>query len=205
MTRKICIVTGTRAEYGLLYWLMHAIKDAPDLTLQVLATAMHLEDAFGHTVDVIRSDGFRVDAEVPMQLTSDTPMGIAKSTGLGTIGLAEAFDRLRPDIVVLLGDRFETLAAATACALLRIPIAHIHGGEISEGAIDDVFRHAITKLSHLHFVAAEPFRSRVIQMGEAPARVFTVGAPGLDNLKRLKLPTRAELAQRLGLDLERPM
>jgi UDP-hydrolysing UDP-N-acetyl-D-glucosamine 2-epimerase len=140
-----------------------------------------------------------------MQLTSDEAVDIAKSTGMAVGGLAEAFKRLRCDIVVLLGDRFETLAAASAAALMRIPIAHIHGGEISEGAFDDAFRHAITKLSHLHFVAAEPFRARVIQMGEAPDRVFTVGAPGLDNLVRLQLPARAELARRLGLDLDRPM
>src|SRR5262245_8205190 len=205
MARRICVVTGTRAEYGLLTWLMHAIRDDPQLELQVVATAMHLEPAFGQTVDLIRQDGFTVDAEVPTQLTSDAPVDIAKSTGLAVGGVAEAFKRLRPDIVVLLGDRFETLAAASAAALMRIPIAHIHGGEISEGAIDDVFRHAITKLSHLHFVAAEPFRERVIQMGEAPERVFTVGAPGLDNLVRLPLPRRAELSERVGLDLGRQL
>jgi UDP-hydrolysing UDP-N-acetyl-D-glucosamine 2-epimerase len=205
MPRRICIVTGTRAEYGLLYWLMRTINDAPDLDLQTVVTAMHLEHAFGHTVDLIRRDGFKIDAEVPMQLTSDAPAAIAKSTGLGLIGLAEAFERLHPDIVVLLGDRFEALAAATAASLLRIPIAHIHGGEISEGAIDDAFRHAITKLSHLHFVAAEPFRQRVIQMGESPDQVFTVGAPGLDNLTRLELADRAQLADRLAIDLARPL
>jgi UDP-hydrolysing UDP-N-acetyl-D-glucosamine 2-epimerase len=205
MVRRICVVSGSRAEYGLLYWLMREIEQAGDLDLQLVITAMHLEDAFGRTVDYIRREGLRIDAEVPMQLTSDAPVAIAKSTGLGTAGLAEAFDRLRPDIVVLLGDRFETLAAATAASLLRIPVAHIHGGEISEGAIDDAFRHAITKLSHLHFVAAEPFRQRVIQMGEDPARVFTVGTPGLDNFLRLELPDRATLAQRLGIALDRQM
>jgi UDP-N-acetylglucosamine 2-epimerase (non-hydrolysing) len=205
MARRVCVVTGTRAEYGLLYWLMHAIRQDGEFELQVVATAMHLEPAFGHTVDLIRQDGFTVDAEVPMQLTSDAPVEIAKSTGLAVGGLAEAFKRLRPDIIVLLGDRFETLAAASAAALMRVPVAHIHGGEISEGAIDDAFRHAITKLSHLHFVAADPFRKRVIQMGESPERVFTVGSPGLDNLVRLQLPTRVELGERLGLDLPRPM
>src|SRR5437773_65835 len=132
MARRICVVTGTRAEYGLLYWLMHAIKQDPKLDLQVVATATHLEPSFGHTVDLIRQDGFSVDAEVPMQLTSDEPVDIARSTGLAVSGLAEAFERLQSDIVVLLGDRFETLAAASAAALMRIPIAHIHGGEISE-------------------------------------------------------------------------
>jgi UDP-hydrolysing UDP-N-acetyl-D-glucosamine 2-epimerase len=204
MLRKVCIVTGTRAEYGLLSPLMNAIKAASDLKLQVVATAMHLEDAFGHTVDVIRQDGFSVDAEVPMHLTSDAPAAIAASTGFGLTGLAQAFERLKPDIVVLLGDRFETLAAATAGALMRIPLAHIHGGEISEGAIDDAMRHAITKLSQLHFVAAEPFRQRVIQMGESPDRVFTVGTLGLDNFLRIPVMTRAELAQRLSIGLDRP-
>ena len=202
--RKICIVTGTRAEYGLLSGLMRAISHEPDLKLQVVATAMHLEPAFGHTVDLMRQDGLTIDAEVPMKLSSDAPAAIAASTGLGLIGLSKAFDRLRPDVVVLLGDRFETLAAATACALMRIPIAHIHGGEISEGAIDDAMRHAVTKLSQLHFVAAEPFRQRVIQMGEAPDRVFTVGALGIDNLHRAPLRSRAELGQYLKFNLDRP-
>ncbi|MBX9845850.1 MAG: UDP-N-acetylglucosamine 2-epimerase (hydrolyzing) [Xanthobacteraceae bacterium] len=205
MPRRICIVTGTRAEYGLFYWLMQAIGSDPALQLQVIATAMHLEDVFGHTVDQIRQDGFTVDAEVPMRLTSDEPAEIARSTGIAVGGLAAALKQLKPDVVVLLGDRFETLAAASAAALMRVPVAHIHGGEISEGAIDDAFRHAITKLSHLHFVAAEPFRQRVIQMGEAPERVFTVGAPGLDNFARLDLPGRAELAKRVGLDLDKPL
>jgi UDP-hydrolysing UDP-N-acetyl-D-glucosamine 2-epimerase len=203
--RRICIVTGTRAEYGLLYWLMREIADSTDLTLQIVATAMHLEPAFGRTVDQIRKDGFTVDAEVPMDLTRDDAASIARATGRGLIGLADAFESLTPDIVVLLGDRFETLAAATAAALMRIPVAHIHGGEISEGAIDDSMRHAITKLSHLHFVAAEEFRERVMQMGEAPERVFTVGAPGLDHLVRRSLPDRTAIAERVGLALDRPL
>src|SRR5439155_8812445 len=139
-------------------------------------------------------------AEVPMQLTSDEPVDIARSTGLAVSGLAEAFERLQSDIVVLLGDRFETLAAASAAALMRIPIAHIHGGEISEGAIDDAFRHAITKLAHLHFVATDEFRRRVIQLGEAPDRVFVVGAPGLDNFVRMDLPDRAAVAHHVGIE-----
>jgi len=203
--RRICIVTGTRAEYGLLYWLMREIADDKDLTLQIIATAMHLEPAFGHTVDQIRSDGFVVDVEVPMDLQRDDAVAIARATGRGITGLADAFERLQPDIVVLLGDRFETLAAATAAALMRIPVAHIHGGEISEGAIDDAMRHAITKLSHLHFVAADEFRRRVMQMGEAPERVFTVGAPGLDHLVRRALPDRRAIAERIGLALDRPL
>jgi UDP-hydrolysing UDP-N-acetyl-D-glucosamine 2-epimerase len=204
MRRRICIVTGTRAEYGLLYWLMRGIEQESDLELQIVATAMHLEQAFGHTVDLIRADGFTVDAEVPMQLSSDDAADIARSTATGLAGLADAFERLRPDIVVLLGDRFESLAAAAAAALMRIPIAHIHGGEISEGAVDDALRHAITKLAHLHFVAADEFRRRVIQLGEAPDRVFVVGAPGLDNFVRMDLPDRAAVAHHVGIDPDRP-
>ena len=204
MRRRICVVTGTRAEYGLLYWLMRGIGEEPDLQLQVVVTAMHLEPAFGHTVDLIRADGFTVDAEVPMQLSSDHAVDIARSTGIGLAGLADAFERLRPDIIVLLGDRFETLAAAAAAALMRIPIAHIHGGELSEGAVDDALRHAVTKLAHLHFVATDEFRRRVIQLGEAPERVFLVGAPGLDNFVRMELPDRGTVARHIGIDSERP-
>ena len=205
MSRRICIVTGTRAEYGLLYWLMREIAESDDVTLQVVATAMHLEPAFGHTVDQIRKDGFKVDAEVPMGLSEDEPVAIARATGRGVTGLADALAKLAPDIVVLLGDRSETLAAATAATVLRIPIAHIHGGEISEGAIDDAMRHAITKLSHVHFCAADEFRRRVIQMGEAPEQVHAFGAPGLDHLSRQSLPDRAAVAERIGLSLDRPL
>jgi UDP-hydrolysing UDP-N-acetyl-D-glucosamine 2-epimerase len=204
MARHICIVTGTRAEYGLLYWLMRGIEEEPGLKLQIVATGMHLEQAFGHTVDLIRADGFTVDAVVPMQLSSDHAVDIARSTGRGLAGLADAFERLAPDIVVLLGDRFETLAAASAAALMRIPIAHVHGGEISEGAVDDALRHAITKLAHLHFVATEEFRRRVIQLGEAPERIFVVGAPGLDNFTRMRLPDRTTLGRHADMDLDRP-
>lgn len=205
MLRSICVVTGTRAEYGLLYWLMRSIAEDADLTLQIIVTGMHLELAFGHTVDYIREDGFTVDAEVSIELSSDAPVAIAHSTGLAVTGIAELLKRLRPDVVVLLGDRFETFAAATAATLMRVPIAHIHGGEISEGAIDDALRHAITKMSHVHFVANEDFRRRVIQMGEPPDQVFNVGALGLDNLVRITLPDRTALAARLGLSLDRPM
>lgn len=202
--RRICVVTGTRADYGLLYWLMREIKACPDLELQVVATAMHLEPAFGHTIDQIRQDGFTIDAEVAIDLSGDDPLSIARATGRCVSRLADAFEGLRPDIVVLLGDRFEALAAASAAALMGIVIAHIHGGEVSEGAIDDAMRHAITKLSHLHFVAAEAFARRVRQMGESPEHVFVVGAPGLDHLASRKLAGRDELAQRLGLELDRP-
>lgn len=200
--RKICVVTGTRAEYGLLYWLMKDIADDPDLDLQVIATGMHLSPEFGLTHRQIEKDGFALDAKVEMLLSSDTPTGIAKSIGLGVIGFADAFDRLRPDLVVLLGDRFEILAAAQAAMAARLPMAHLHGGEVTEGVIDEAIRHAITKMAHLHFTAAEPYRRRVIQLGEDPARVFNVGAVGLDHLTRMPLLDRGELAQSLDFSLE---
>lgn len=196
--RKICVVTGTRAEYGLLYWLLKEIQGDPDLQLQVVATSMHLSPEFGCTYRVIEEDGFLIDAKVEMLLSSDTSVGITKSIGLGVIGLADAFDRLRPDILVLLGDRFEILAAAQAAMVARIPIAHLHGGEATEGLIDEAIRHAVTKMSHLHFVAAEPYRKRVIQLGEHPEHVVTVGAVGLDNIKRLTLLDKEELERSIG-------
>ena len=189
--RKICVVTGTRADYGLLFWLMKEIQDDPDLHLQVIATGMHLSPEFGLTVRQIEADGFPVDARVEMLLSSDTPVGITKSLGLGVIGFADALALLAPDIVVVLGDRFEILAAAQSAMIARIPLAHLHGGEATEGLIDEPIRHAVTKMAHFHFVIAEPYRRRVIQLGEAPERVFTVGAPGLDHLRRLPLLDRA--------------
>ncbi len=199
--RKICIVTGTRAEYGLLYWLMRNIENDPALTLQLIVTGTHLEPKLGHTVDVIEADGFKIDARVPIELTGDTPASIARSTGLATAGIAEAFETLNPDIIVLLGDRFEMLAAATAAMLTRNVIAHIHGGEATEGSIDEAIRHAISKMSHFHFASAEAYRLRIIQMGEIPDHVFNVGAPGLDNIEKLTLLDRDTLGHEIGLDL----
>ncbi len=197
--RKICVVTGSRAEYGLLYWLMKEIQADPELQLQLAVTGMHLAPEFGSTWQVIEQDGFAIDARVEMQLSSDTEVGTAKSVGLGVIGFADAFARLRPDIVVVLGDRFEILAAAQAAVFLRIPIAHLHGGELTEGAIDDVIRHALTKMSHLHFVAAYAYGRRVVQMGEDPQRVFVVGAPGLDYVAHATLIAREDLAADLDV------
>ena len=191
--RKICVVTGTRAEYGLLYWLMREIEADGDLELQVIVTGQHLSPEFGLTYKTIEKDGFRISAKVEMLLSSDTPVGIAKAVGLGTIGFADALDRLKPDIMVLLGDRFEALSAAQAAMFLRIPIAHLHGGEATEGLIDEAIRHAITKMSLLHFVSANEYRNRVIQLGESPDRVFNFGAIGLDNIRRLKLLSKSEL------------
>ncbi len=202
--RNICVVTGTRAEYGLLYWLLREIEADPALDLQLLATGMHLSPEFGMTVEAIEADGFAVDERVEMLVSSDTPVGIAKSIGLGVIGFADAFARLQPDIVVVLGDRFEILAAAQAALVARIPIAHLHGGETTEGAFDEAIRHSITKMAHLHFVAAEPYRRRVVQLGEDPARVFTVGSPGLDHIHRTPRMERAEVEEMLGFPLDAP-
>jgi len=201
MTRKVCVVTGTRAEYGLLYWVMRGIEGDPEMTLQIVATGMHLSPEFGLTYREIEKDGFRIDRKVPILLSSDTPAGVAKSIGLGVIGLADAFAELQPDLLLVLGDRFEIFSAASAAMVARIPIAHLHGGEITEGVIDDAIRHSITKMAHLHFVAAEEYRQRVIQLGEDPERVFLVGGLGIDNIKRLNLLSRVELEESIGLKL----
>ena len=199
--RKIAIVTGTRAEYGLLYWLMHEIKQDSNLELQLIVTGMHLSPEFGLTYQVIEQDGFCINEKVEMLLSSDSAPGITKSIGLGVIGFADSLDRLKPDILVLLGDRFESLAAAQAAMIARIPIAHLHGGEATEGLIDEPIRHAITKMSHFHFVAAEPYRKRVIQLGETPNRVLNYGATGLENITRLKLMEKGQLNQSINFTL----
>lgn len=199
--RKICVVTGTRAEYGLLRWVMDGICKSPLLELQLIATGMHLSPEFGLTVQEIEADNYRIDRKLEMLLSSDTPVGITKSIGLGTIGFGDALSELQPDMLLVLGDRFEIFAAATAALIARIPIAHIHGGELTEGAFDDAIRHSITKMAHLHFVAAKEYRQRVIQMGEDPDRVFLVGGLGVDAIKRFKLMTREELEASLDFSL----
>jgi UDP-N-acetylglucosamine 2-epimerase (non-hydrolysing)/GDP/UDP-N,N'-diacetylbacillosamine 2-epimerase (hydrolysing) len=203
--RKICIVTGSRAEYGLLYWLMKEVSGDTGLRLQIVATGMHLSPEFGLTFQQIEADGFTIDAKVEMLLSSDSPVGIAKSMGVGVIGFADALDRLKPDILVVLGDRFEMLAATQAAMVARIPIAHIHGGETTEGAFDEGIRHAITKMAQWHFVAAEPYRKRVIQLGEASDRVFNFGAPGLDYFQRLEWMDRSSLEKSLAFKLAPPV
>lgn len=202
MVRKVCVVTGSRAEYGLLYWLMKGIQEDPALELQIIATGMHLSPEFGLTYRVIEEDGFKIDAKVEMLLSSDTPVGIAKSIGLGVIGCADALDRMQPDILVLLGDRFEILATAQAALVARIPIAHIGGGDTTEGAFDEAIRHSITKMAHLHFVTNDVSAQRVRQMGEAPEHVYNVGSPGLDQISRLKLLSREELQQELAFEFK---
>lgn len=202
--KKIAIFTGTRAEYGLLYWLLKDIQQDPDLELQLLVSAMHLSPEFGMTYQQIEADGFTITEKVEMLLSSDSAVGTAKSMGLGVIGFADALTRMKPDVLVILGDRFEALAVAQAAMILRIPIAHIHGGEITEGAYDDAIRHAITKLSLLHFTSTETHRNRVIQLGENPRRVFNVGAVGLDHLQRSELMSVEELATSLSFKLDQP-
>ena len=203
MSRKICVVTGTRAEYGLLRWVMEGIRTTPGLELQIVVTGMHLSPEFGLTYREIERDGFPINYKVEMLLSSDTPVGLAKAMGLGMIGFGDALSVLRPDIMLVLGDRFEVFAAAAAAMVARTPIAHLHGGEATEGLIDEPIRHSITKMAHLHFVAAEEYRRRVIQLGEQPDRVFFVGGLGIDNIKKLRLLGREELEVTLGFKLGR--
>ena len=196
--KSICVITATRAEYGLLKPLMDLVNQSKSFHLQVLVTGAHLSPEFGLTYKTIEKDGFRIDAKVEMLLSSDTPSGIVKSMGVGMIGFADAFQKLRPDALVILGDRYEILSAASAASVFKIPIIHLHGGEITEGAYDDAFRHAITKLSHIHFTSTDTHRERVIQLGEDPQYVHNVGAIGLDNIKNLQLKTQNELENELG-------
>lgn len=202
MTRqRICVVTGSRAEYGLLYWVLHDLRADQGVELQVIVTGMHLSPEHGLTVREIEADGFTVARRVEMLLSSDTPGGVAKSVGLGVIGLSDALSALSPDVVLLLGDRFEILAAAQACLIHKIPLAHIAGGDVTEGAFDESIRHAITKMAQVHFVTNEDAARRVRQMGEDPARVHVVGSPGLDHLHRRPLLARPELEAALGAPL----
>ncbi len=201
--KKICVVSGTRAEYGLLRWVMEGIRQSSELELQLVVTGAHLSSEFGFTVDVIEDDGFTVDRKVEMLLSSDTAVGVTKSMGLGIIGFADVLAELKPDLLVVLGDRYEIFAVASAAMIARVPIAHLHGGETTEGAFDEAIRHSITKMSHLHFVAAEEYRRRVIQLGEQPEHVFNVGGLGIDNILRLKLLKRDELEDSLNLKLAR--
>jgi GDP/UDP-N,N'-diacetylbacillosamine 2-epimerase (hydrolysing) len=196
--RKVCVVTGSRSEYGLLYPILVEIKASHMLELQLISTSAHQSSLFGMTFKEIENDGFVINEKIDNLISGHKKTSIAKSTGILLSRLAEIFETLEPDIVLLLGDRYETHAAATTAMLMTIPIAHIHGGEITEGAVDEQIRHSITKMSYLHFCSTEVYRNRVIRMGEDPERVFVSGAPGIDNILNLKLLTKDELENDLG-------
>lgn len=202
--KKIAVFTGTRAEYGLLYWLMRDIQNDPDLELQILATAMHYSPEHGETWKAIVKDGFEITESVEMLLSSDTSSAVVKSMGVGLIGFADALKRMQPDLLIVLGDRFEALAVTQAALIMQIPVAHLHGGEITEGAYDESIRHAITKMSTLHFAAAESYQKRIIQLGEQPEKVFNVGAVGLDHIQRTQFRSLAELSEIYDFDLLKP-
>ena len=199
--RRICVVTGSRAEYGLLYWVLHELRAAADIELQLVATGMHLAPEFGLTVREIERDGFPIARRVDMLLSGDTPAATTKSIGLGVIGLSDALESLAPDLLLVLGDRFEILAAVQAALVHNIPVAHIAGGDTTEGAFDEAIRHSITKMAHLHLVTNEPAARRVRQLGEDPRRIHVVGSPGLDHLRRAALLGRDELERSLGASL----
>ena len=203
MVNKICVVTATRAEYGLLKPLIEAISKSNDYCLQLLVTGTHLSNEFGMTWKAIEADGYKIDAKVEMLLSSDTPVGVSKSLGLMCIGLGDVLETLQPDSIIILGDRYEMVGVATVANLFNIPIVHIHGGEVTQGALDDNFRHAISKLSHIHFASTAEYRQRIIQLGECPDKVFEVGAIGVDNIKNMTLLNRNELSESIDLDLSR--
>jgi GDP/UDP-N,N'-diacetylbacillosamine 2-epimerase (hydrolysing) len=199
MKKSVCVVTGSRAEYGLLRWAMEEIQASSSLELRVIVTGAHLSPEFGMTASEIESDGFAIDQRVEMLLSADTPTAITKSIGLGLIGFADALAIVKPDLLLVLGDRYEILAAVIAALVARVPVAHVHGGETTQGAIDEAIRHSITKMSQLHFVAAQEYRNRVIQLGEEPSRVFCVGGLGIDGILKTKRLSRAALEESLGI------
>lgn len=202
--RKICVVTGTRAEFGLLSRLMRMIEDSRETTLQVIATNMHLSSKYGNTYREIEQQGFRIDCKVPIidEEDGDNAIATVRSMARALSGFSEAYDELKPDMVVVLGDRYEILSAATAALIMRIPIAHIAGGAITEGAYDDAIRHSITKMSQLHFTSSEQYRKRVIQLGEEPERVFYTGSLGVENIKMLPLLTKEEIESEIGFMID---
>lgn len=204
MSKKIAVITTTRADYGLLYWLIHGLHQDLDFSLQLMVTGSHLVVRLGYTVSEIEADHFPIAARFEMLLPEDSRVAAAKSVGIGVTHLTEILSALNPDIIVSLGDRFEQLAVGVAAVLLRIPIAHIHGGEITEGSMDEQVRHAMTKMAHLHFVTTERHRRIVIQMGEPPDRVYNFGAPGLEHLQRTKFSDRMALEAMLQFKLTPP-
>ncbi|MBA4804671.1 MAG: UDP-N-acetylglucosamine 2-epimerase (hydrolyzing) [Brevundimonas sp.] len=199
--KRLCVVTGSRAEYGILYWLLRDIRDAPDLDLQLVVTGMHLEPRFGMTVEQIERDGFAIDWKAPIGLEEDTPGGIAHAMARGLAGVSDALEALRPDLVIVLGDRFEIMVAVQAAMIHNVPVAHLAGGDTTEGAFDEGIRHAITKMAHVHLTTNSQSAHRVAQMGEDPARIHVVGSPALDHLKRARLMDQDELERSLGAPL----
>jgi GDP/UDP-N,N'-diacetylbacillosamine 2-epimerase (hydrolysing) len=204
LKRKICVYTASRADYGLLRGVMQRIMAAETLHLQILASGMHLSPEFGMTIQEIRSDGFVPDETIEILLSGDTPTALCKSMGLALIGYGEALQSLQPDMVVVLGDRFDTFCMVAAAQVCRVPLAHIGGGETTEGAIDEAFRHSITKMSHLHFASCEAYRQRIIQLGETPDHVFNVGALGVENIRRMALMELRDLGESIGFNIEKP-
>jgi UDP-hydrolysing UDP-N-acetyl-D-glucosamine 2-epimerase len=204
MKRTIAVVTSSRADYSHLYWPLHDLKQNPDVDLKLIVLGAHLSPQFGRTVTAIEKDGFSIAGRIECLLSSDTDVGMAKTLGVAVLGLADLLGQMRPDLLLLIADRYEMLAPAAVALTLRIPIAHIEGGEVSEGAIDDAVRNALTKMSHIHFTSTEGARARVIAMGEEPWRVHRAGAPSLDHLRRSQLLSRNQLEYDLGLDLQRP-
>ena len=201
--RKICVITGTRAEYGLLYWVMKSIEQDKELQLQLIVTGMHLSTEFGLTYKQIEKDGFHIDKKIEILLSSDSPVGISKSMGLAMISFSEAFEELQPDLVLVLGDRFEIFSAVSSAMIGRIPTAHCHGGEATEGVIDESIRHSITKMSHIHFCSTEDYKRRIIQLGESPKSVYNVGALGIENINKLKLLSREDFEDSISFKLDK--
>ena len=199
--KNVCVITGTRADYGLLYWTLKALKEEETINLQLCATGMHLSPEFGLTYQQIEKDGFSIDYKVETLISGDTGSAIAKSIGLGVIGFADAFQQLSPDLILVLGDRYEILAAVIAAMSARIPVAHCHGGELTLGAIDDAIRHTITKMSHVHFVSTIEYKNRVLQLGEQEENIHVVGALGLENLSK-NLISKTEFEARIGRSLQ---
>lgn len=202
--KKICFVTGTRADYGILYCLMKKFQEDKETEFQLIVTGTHLSSAYGNTIQEIERDQFPVSKKIDILLSSRSKVSVVKSLGLATIGFSEAFDELKPDLLIIIGDRFEILAAAQAALILNIPVAHLHGGELTQGAFDESIRHSLTKMSHLHFVSTESYKKRVIQLGETPTSVFNVGAPGIDRIKSVRTLTADELQKKLDLKISKP-
>ena len=200
---KVCVISGTRAEYGLLYWTMKKMDENPKIQLSICLTGMHLSPEFGYTYSKVEDDGFIIDHKVEMLLSSDSPVGISKSIGLGIIGFADYFEKLKPDWILVLGDRFEIFSAVSAAMIAKIPVCHCHGGESTEGIIDEAIRHSITKMSHLHFASTEKYRKKIIQLGEQPNTVYNSGALGIENINKTELLNRNDFENKINFKLSK--